>query len=756
MFKRLATSKLGKFLKLDNLYYNNPNLNRTYGFKTKQNTQDWAHYVHKAQPIFARAFDFWDASARTIMAYYHPFQHANIFKVAEAIAADGIHIVKKEDKDEEEPEDMKITQNKWERNQGDLLLKKSIEKWRMQGLILYVPYKKKYLGDYWTGPPWKVYGLDEFQIIDWDQYGHPIEFHVQPTNKKIDSFEIKIQDCVFFDPHLTDDYDGLPETAAAWDSMVDWLFEHESMTGFDQRLANGFMVLPTMLGTSDEVKSAYQSKMQNVRTEMGLIWEVDPDIEGFKPEWMDISGSGNFPEHLNKLEEAIATAIGFPARWLKGMEAGALSAAGEDRNQVYSKLKAIFKTCERFVIAVLKHHKWVASAENIAVKHGFQMELSDEEKANIDNIKATTIGLSTWLTINEMRERDGLPSIEGGDEMFAEQNNDAENQKDIDDNSSDNSMKEEKAKPKPEAKSDASNRAYINFLNMGPDATYKILKSMDKSILRADWGVKGRSQGDLVGQIMKQIQRTYATTLLGATKKQMEQEAKNQPNWNKWLKYTIKWDSVPNDPKPIIRKYFQNTPVREAAEFLGMSTGYVSKVRSKFDHESPKPHEDILALKTDSIQIDENTWEFEGPFVAPIEAEYSGILNKRHPDQIAEWYKSATPKEFYLGVNNDDSHSSPIKAEVLRDNAVGMVKAINLTPDGQVIGKYRIQMDKVKERLGDDNWVLDYAKQKKSLPVSVALWSRDVDKGDYVENTELDVRSVVLTRHPRNKWTVAQ
>ena len=646
--------------KLD-VYWNNPQLNQRNNRYVKQNVHDWAHYVHKAHVILARAFDFSNAWDREIVAYYMPFQWANIMKVAEAITSDKILLLNPKDLDEENPKSKTQLQNKWDKNHGQFLLKKSIEKGRKHGWLLYVPVQSKYLGDYYSGPPWHVYSADEAHPIDWDTHGHPIRWNVKPSNRKIDAFELTIQECFFFDVYQSDDFDGFPEGSQIWDDLIDYVFIKEAMKSFDQRMGNGFLILPVPLGTNEATKSAYQDKIMNVRTEMGLIWEVD-DVEGTpqKPEWMTPQTGADFVAHLDKFEDGICTGMGFPKRWLVGDSEGAMESSGKDKLQVHSKLNAVFNQWKRFIKGVCLYHGWIADYADIEVRAGFKMELSEEEKVNIDSIKTTTIGLKTWLSINEQRVLDGFDEVseEGADEVMVQDEEGGGDSGGFD----------------------------------GEDSKATASKSSDAK----------------------------------------------------------------NDNLDIVMKVFTDGQlgVNELARLTGVSPTTISKIRSKFDTAlTPIQKIDELVIKEDSFRLSDNVYEYEGVLLKPQTKYYDQYqANCITPKaEIERIFNDPTyPKEFRIGVTKSDDHKSQIPSEVLEKNAIGTVNYQKLQEDGSIWGKVKIDLNKSDKVLGSKNWVRDNTKLGRPIPMSVARWTIDKIQGKDRLETNIDIRSYVATRHPRN------
>ena len=126
----------------------------------------------------------------------------------------------------------------------------------------------------------------------------------------------------------------------------------------------------------------------------------------------------DFIAHLEKLEDLLAFNMGFPKRWIMGDAEGAMESSGKDHLEVNIQLKSLFSEWVIYIKRILLYYGQISDLKDIIIKPACEMQLSEEEKANLDQIKALTIGSKTWMTINEQREADGMESVEGGDDLI--------------------------------------------------------------------------------------------------------------------------------------------------------------------------------------------------------------------------------------------------------------------------------------------------------------------------------------------------
>lgn len=223
------------------------------------------------------------------------------------------------------------------------------------------------------------------------------------------------------------------------------------------------------------------------------------------------------------------------------------------------------------------------------------------------------------------------------------------------------------------------------------------------------------------------------------------------------------YDNNQGVKRDALENFIFKNSLKDIAKTLGVSLGTAYKIRAKFDDDiKPKIHlfDSEITCKTDSVES--NLAHFRGVLLTPVSSENAfeyeeGIKDIRNAEEIRKWFNGNTVKTIYGTVNSDDSHYSPIGADILRQEAVAIADVIDMDDSGKVFIDGKISLDAVDEKLGPNNWVRDYVSRGLKIPISVALYSRDRYISDKLrENTELDVRSFVLTRVPRNNQTYIQ
>lgn len=617
MFKKLTN----RIAKKDTIY--KPRQQFSEG---EQENYDEEDYVHTALIILKKAFNVTNYLHRQLMADFNAWQHANIYKIAEHICAEEPIFTTPDSINDEEPIIKKKVLKFWREQRLQEALQKMIEKARLHGWAIYYPINAEKLFKGYSGPAWFIYSADEATPYEWLN-GHPVAWDIRPTNKYLDPFKIAITECVFYDPNNSDDHDGIPEGLSIWDALVDYEFIRDAVNGFDQRLGNGFLTVIAPASTSAAEMTAIKTAIKKIRTRKGLVIRGGMNNEeSSEITYQNMGGAQvDFISHLEKLEDLFSIALGLPKRWVKGDQEGAMESSGKDALQVNIKLRLIFKRWIPFIKITLLYHNIISDYNAIAIKPGFELEMSEQERIQLDQTKTLTIAAKTWLTEDEKRELDGYPPMT--EEQKAEKMNE--------------------------------NNFQIGFNNS------------DKS----------------------------------------------------------------NEEKP--QKEEKTTPKTEKTDVKSL----------KFDD---------LFIKTDSVQISENLYEIQDvPLVLPQEKYYDEYKTTcvRPADEIAKLFNDPRhPKEFRIGVTPSDDHSSKVPLEILKDYSVGTAKFTRIDEQGNIRGNIQVDLKSTEKILGSDNWLKQTLQHNENPHTSVALYSRDeINEGKAIER-DLDVRSFVFTRKPRNTY----
>jgi hypothetical protein len=132
---------------------------------------------------------------------------------------------------------------------------------------------------------------------------------------------------------------------------------------------------------------------------------------------------------------------------------------------------------------------------------------------------------------------------------------------------------------------------------------------------------------------------------------------------------------------------------------------------------------------------------------------YEDHIERMTPQEINKWFndKNVT-KELNLGIEYYPNHNGG-QAEVKRAESVGTIKAMT-EKDGIVLAEGTIDMVKIDQMLGDDNWLKPLVETNQSLKLSAGMFVKEKwITNSMLERQNLDVRSVMLVKEGRNGGT---
>jgi len=397
--------------------------NRNPKFGDQSFPQLKSGYVHRSILIRKGYVHFNNLHHRQMVSYFHPWVKGYLERVQKALWSTPPLFIKPNKKEDKEEEDETIKEQ-WEELRLQAAIGKSWYKSQVHGICFYYPMQKEGFFAGYSGPPWYIYSKDEMGEPSYFIQGHPVEWVPIHSNPNKDEPKIfHINDGVFYDYKLSDDFTGEPFGIGIWDLLIDWIWIEDSVNAFDQRMGNGFLTMVVPNNTDDADIAKYEAIIRQTRTEKGIVIKgaVDEPVE---LNWVGMAGvQVDFIGHLEKLEDLIAFNMGFPKRWIMGDSEGAMESSGKDALQVNIQLKNLFQEWIIYIKRILMKHNLITNFKDIIIKPPFEMQLSEQEQVELDRIKAETIAIKVWKSIDEQRMEDGLEPCgeEGADKVMLQQ-----------------------------------------------------------------------------------------------------------------------------------------------------------------------------------------------------------------------------------------------------------------------------------------------------------------------------------------------
>lgn len=483
-------------------------------------------FVYKSEIITKKAYFYQKPVHREIVFTHNTIMDAAIKKIKDAITSVEPIFSIPNDEDLDDPEEHLDAKKGWKKIFGKEVLRKAIEKSIKHGCVIYEPLDIPEADlEWYTNAPFFIRAWDEIKTRSEFKYGMATEYFIHPSNRELKGYKIDItlnskkgvmharsekdkdkdksHSGLFFDPDNTDDHNGKPWFLGCWDNIIDYESIKEARNSYDEQIGNGFIVVGIPSKDYDKVKETVKSKIKNIRREQGLVIPINKE----QPMAIEFKGSQfqiDFNADLNDIRRDIIANIGFPERWLFGDSEGAMESSGKDRMQVHDQIKQIFSKWKRFIKLILKYHGYISSFDEIEIKAPYELQLTEAEKAEIDNLKIQTLDMkSRFLSLDEIRAELGEepidPSELSGNVVQDEMGNKPDEPND--DQNNDDNLDEAKTSPNEEKdKKDSDDELPYEILD-------SIIQGTKHAILKEWWDVSG----DTVTKIRRNMRENKQT-----------------------------------------------------------------------------------------------------------------------------------------------------------------------------------------------------------------------------------------------------
>ena len=783
-------------------YINNTSTQGVHGISAGREHDlrtDPGGFVYKSEIITKKAYFYQKPIHREIVFQHNTIMDAAIKKIKHAVTAVEPIFTIPNKEEEENPEEHEAATKGWKEIYGKEVLAKSLEKSIKHGIILYEPLKipEKDL-EWYTNAPFFIRSWDEINTRSEFKYGMATQYEIHPSNNELKGYTIDItikkptkmvkddknelnvlHTGLFFDPDNTDDHNGKPWFLGCWDNIIDYESIKEARNSYDEQIGNGFIVVGVPSKDYDKVKANVKAKIKNIRREQGLIIPINKDT----PMAIEFKGSQfqiDFNADLNDIRRDIIANIGFPERWLFGDSEGAMESSGKDRMQVHDQIKVIFSKWKRFIKLILKYHGFISSLDEIEVQAPYELQLTESEKAEIDNLKAQTVGLKAdFLTLDEIRDDLGKdpvdPSELAGAQMMTQNG---------EDNPDDNPLDDAKTGPD-EEKTDGGNysedsqwmrKRYLRELRIASDEfdkaydkfkqtkdpkdekrkdrAFRLLKELEEYITKIDSLEK--TDGNIFSKDKVMTKNAILMDLAVAYERWMhakdpKEASRAKKMYMELLKYAegSKKDAEEVPPYLLLDSIVAKTPYDELKSWFGVSRDTIAKIkRNMRDNQTTTVKTDSIML--DSVKLGPDIYSSQG-LIVPTQKKYYPEFKSnfiRSSSQLQKAFDRQKENTFPLGVYQSDGHDEG--SDVGEFAQFGEAKLDKVNDDG-IYGTVVYDLTKVDEILGNDNWIRKRLDAKQKITTSVGLISTDIpidSQTKYEINHKL--KSFIATQAPRN------
>jgi hypothetical protein len=693
--------------KLDARYINNS----TIGSSTKVPADNSSHtgatsvdknWVHDSEILKNQWTNPDDPIAREGMATHQEYAKVICNKVAELLTRNEISIYYKptaviaKNKRQEHKPAMLF----WRRFDMQAVLRKALSKVREQGLIIYCRnprYRQSPMNEMYA----RILTMRQIHTIQDNIAG--IAGMIQGVEVRYNStisFTLQPQDYVLFDPNNTDNGMGLSELTAVWNKLLSLECIGTSLEIFLERLGNGFLHVDMPGGAPPAVKTYIKNAIKNVRSEMGILTESE-GTEKVAMNMISPQSNAVFDQLLTHIKQDIAVGSELPL--------SIFTSENPDLTVLLPVLLSFANIYEVLVRKILKFEGIIDSLADVEVDLNIgraTLEIEINQAAIAAN---SVIAGKPWLSWNERRDADGgLPPVEGGDQIPG--------------------LIVPSAQPIEERIGTSNNSGFKSFSH---DLNEKENETKPDQFER---------EQELKDRKVISVEHTEATD-----KDQFkDKQSKDESLINAGKK---KEDSVLSLLGPMMKAL---TP-KEIEDKIHVSKGTAQKIYDFF-HTKEKDS----AIKLDSYEYNGQRVKFSNAIMLAPTAEllYEDHVERMTPQEISKWFNDPNvTKELNLGIEYYPNHNGG-QAEIKRAESVGTIRAL-IEKDGLVYAEGTIDMVKIDQMLGEDNWLKPLVEANQPLNLSAGMFVKEKWVTDAMcERQNLDVRSVMLVKEGRNSNTV--
>ncbi len=274
---------------------------------------------------------------------------------------------------------------------------------------VFMPEKIDYLEAY---GPMKIVDVEEDEDRDSLRFGLPEIYKIRIAEGE--EAEVHYSRVIHFATRLLDHpWKGISVLEPVWDDLTVIRNIAWGMGQTLYRYGSGFPVV-TVKGATREQLREWNREWGPLTARTSLFKTDKQDIE-FK----GLAGRALNPEpYYSAIMERISAGSGIPKPMIIGAQAGQL-AGSEVNEREYFKLISDCQSCyEQGVMDLIDRLIETGQIQDVHYKinwlGGFEVNPRDKAAAELDRIRGLQI-MTGWVTVNEVREVEGLERVPGGD-----------------------------------------------------------------------------------------------------------------------------------------------------------------------------------------------------------------------------------------------------------------------------------------------------------------------------------------------------
>lgn len=212
-------------------------------------------------------------------------------------------------------------------------------------------------------------------------------------------------------------YTGRSALYSIWDDLTYIRYIKNSMCQFDMKIGVGLFTITTKTGIPDDLKSKLNTSLEDISVRRAFV------VDGAKIEKMEWLGPGagatDFQVHIDECLKQVAAGTGVPKDVLIGATAGAITGSEVNVKSLFATLNQIQTSIEPYIRELIRRMGYPDDDYDIAWNARYAHDEEEQSKIAMNNAQTLAIR-SKWMTINEIREEEGLPPREDGDRLSSD------------------------------------------------------------------------------------------------------------------------------------------------------------------------------------------------------------------------------------------------------------------------------------------------------------------------------------------------
>jgi len=223
---------------------------------------------------------------------------------------------------------------------------------------------------------------------------------------------IPAEDMILFRTRPFDrSHEGRSVLDPVWDYLVYLRYLFHAVTWYAMKVGLGVFHVKVRKLTAEK-KTAIEDGMKDLSAKRFFLYDTDIEDIGF----IGAAGSSiNFDTYIDSILDQIAAGTDIPKVVLTGQEQGNISGGEAIEKALYSTINSVQQAVDYYLREVILRMHYDDSDMVLDWNTRYAHDEKEEAEIEVSHVSANVARLQ-YMKMNEVRELEGLESVEGGDE----------------------------------------------------------------------------------------------------------------------------------------------------------------------------------------------------------------------------------------------------------------------------------------------------------------------------------------------------